>query len=132
MAEFDRVWAENGGGHHGQPHDPTKRSCILPFPDQNEFLSSLLDDPRIHGPVASICGEDFNYTSGDGNLYAGDTQWHSDGFGARPKRSIKMAFYLVRPAHPHPPPRARSPLAPADHSQGSLTRWVGRVSYRTP
>ena len=33
-------------------------------------------------------------TSGDGNYYAGDTSWHSDGFGARTRLSIKLAIYL--------------------------------------
>ena len=72
---FEGVWAAHGGGHHGQPHDYERRSCILPFPDQSAELSSLLDDPRVAGPVASLLGEDFNYTSGDGNLYVGDTNW---------------------------------------------------------
>ena len=58
------------------------------------FLSSLLDDPRIHDIAASICGDDFNYTSGDGNYYAGDTRWHSDGYNADRVLSIKIAFYL--------------------------------------
>ena len=61
-------------------------------------LHRLLDDPRVWGPVASLCGDDFTYTSGDGNYYAGDTSWHSDGYGSRQEMgmglSIKMAFYL--------------------------------------
>jgi len=96
IEEFEVVWETHGGGHHGQGHDPARRSCIFPFPDQNEYLSSLLDDPRIHDIAESILGDDFNYTSGDGNLYAGDTHWHSDGFGATRIPSIKIAFYLDR------------------------------------
>ena len=92
--EFETIWAAHGGGHHGQDHDGEQRSCILPFPDQSVFLSSLLDDPRIHDIAASICGDDFNYTSGDGNFYAGDTRWHSDGYSADRILSIKIAFYL--------------------------------------
>jgi hypothetical protein len=100
IESFEAVWAAHGGGHNNQPHDPTQRSCIVPFPDQSVFLSSLLDDGRIWGPVASLLGDDFNYTSGDGNIYAGDTHWHSDGYGRRSngrgdgRFSIKMAFYL--------------------------------------
>ena len=41
-------------------------------------------------------GSSGDATSGDGNLYAGDTHWHSDGYGTRPVLSIKMAFYLDR------------------------------------
>lgn len=92
--EFEKIWIEHGGGHDGEKHDGTKRSAIVPFPDRSEYLSSLLDDSRVHDIVSSICGEDFNYNSGDGNLYVGDTAWHSDGYGTRPVLSIKMAFYL--------------------------------------
>ena len=94
IEEFEVIWAAHGGGHHGREHDGEQRSCILPFPDQSEFLSSLLDDPRIHDIAAGICGDDFNYTSGDGNYYAGDTRWHSDGYSAERVLSIKIAFYL--------------------------------------
>ncbi len=92
--EFEKIWVDHGGGHHGIPHDGTARSAIFPFPDLSEYLSSLLDDPRVHDIASSICGEDFNYTSGDGNFYTGDSQWHSDGYGARPVLTIKMALYL--------------------------------------
>ena len=92
--EFELIWKSHGGGHNGQPHDAKKRSCIVPFPDQSEYLSRLLDDPRIHDIVASLCGNDFNYFTGDGNLYTSDTGWHSDGFIRNRILSIKMAFYL--------------------------------------
>lgn len=92
--EFELIWKSHGGGHNGQPHDGKKRSCIVPFPDQSEYLSRLLDDPRIHDTVASLCGNDFNYFTGDGNLYTSDTGWHSDGFIRNRILSIKMAFYL--------------------------------------
>ena len=94
IAEFERVWERHGGGHHGRPHDEDQRSCIVPFPDKSEYLSSLLDDPRIHDIAAGLLGEDFNYTSGDGNLYVGDTRWHSDGYSGTRIPSIKIAFYL--------------------------------------
>ena len=92
--EFETIWKEHNGGHHGQPHDGVRRSCIYPFPDLSEYLSSFLDDPRIHDIAASICGDDFNYTSGDGNFYAGDSNWHSDGYNGNRLMSIKIAFYL--------------------------------------
>ena len=94
IEEFERVWSEHGGGHHGRPHQGEARSCIVPFADQSEYLSSLLDDPRIHDIAAGILGDDFNYSSGDGNFYVGDTQWHSDGYDAGRIPSIKIAFYL--------------------------------------
>ena len=46
---------------------------LVPFIDQSEILCGLLDDPRIEGLVASLCGREFCYTAGDGNWYSGDT-----------------------------------------------------------
>jgi hypothetical protein len=94
VEEFEAVWAARGGGHDGRPHDGQRRSVIVPFADQSEYLSGLLDDPRIHDIAAGLLGDDFNYTSGDGNFYVGDTPWHSDGYDGRRPLSIKIAFYL--------------------------------------
>ncbi|MBI2192369.1 MAG: phytanoyl-CoA dioxygenase family protein [Planctomycetes bacterium] len=93
IGEFEAVWSERGGGHHGRPHDGKARSCIVPFLDQREKLCSLLDDPRIHGMAVSLLGEDFNYMGSDGNYYAGDTGWHSDGWH-RDILHVKIALYL--------------------------------------
>src|SRR6266571_5979982 len=95
IAEFEALWESHGRGHNCKPHDGHARSCIFPFIDQRERLCALLDDPRIHGIAASLLGDDFNYMGSDGNFYAGDTRWHSDGYGGRGgPRYIKMAFYL--------------------------------------
>ncbi len=90
---FEQIWTEHGGGHNGKPHDGVNRSCIFPFLDQHERLCALLDDPRIEGTLSSLLGDDFNYTGSDGNYYAGDTRWHSDGFH-KEIRYVKIAFYL--------------------------------------
>lgn len=92
---FEAVWSERGGGHNGKPHEGTARSCIVPFIDQSEYLSSLLDEPRILGIATTLLGDDFNYMGSDGNYYVGDTRWHSDG-GHKPEdpTHIKIAFYL--------------------------------------
>jgi len=84
--EFEAVWRAHGGGHHGHSHDGQQRSCIFPFLDRSEYFSSLLDDPRIHDIAAGICGDDFNYTSGDGNLGCGQ------GFGHRWHQFTTLAF----------------------------------------
>jgi len=93
IREFEAVFATRGGGHAGKPHVGKQRSCIVPFIDQNAILSSLLDDPRIHGIAASLLGDDFNFMPSDGNYYAGDTGWHSDGWHPETVH-IKIAFYL--------------------------------------
>ena len=97
---FEAIWTERGGGHNGQVHDGTRRSAIVPFIDQSEYLSSLLDDPRINGIFSSLLGDDFNYIGSDGNFYVGDTSWHSDldweggSIGTPHLKYFKMAFYL--------------------------------------
>ncbi|MSR84693.1 MAG: hypothetical protein EXS58_17550 [Candidatus Latescibacteria bacterium] len=99
-AEFESVFATQGGGHGGKPHDGTARSCIVPFIDQNEYLSSLIDDERVEGIFTSLMGEDFNYIGSDGNFYVGNTNWHSDTDwsgkmrGKPPRLFYKMALYL--------------------------------------
>ena len=93
IEEFEALFARNGGGYGGRAHDGTSRSCLAPFIDQSAYLSSLLDDPRIHGILTSLLGDDFTYMGSDGNYYVGDTGWHSDGWHIG-HRHIKIAFYL--------------------------------------
>ena len=91
---FEMLWAAHGGGHHGREHDREQRSALLPFIDKDEYLSAMLDNPRIDGIAASILGDDYNYTASDGNFYVGNTGWHSDGYRRGRYTSIKMAMYL--------------------------------------
>ena len=91
---FERVWSNLGGGHYGKEHDKKQRSAVLPFIDKDEYLCALLDNDSIDGIAASILGDDYNYTSSDGNFYVGDTGWHSDGYTRKKYLSIKMAMYL--------------------------------------
>ena len=63
----------------GKNHDGSKRTIIVPTIDHSAKLSILLDDFRILGIASGILGDDFNYGSGDGNYYSGDTGWHPDG-----------------------------------------------------
>ncbi len=74
-------------------HDGSTRSCIVPFIDQRERLSTLLDNPKLVGLISGLLGEEFNYLGGDGNFYTGDTRWHSDGFHDVGKY-LKVALYL--------------------------------------
>ena len=88
-AEFETVLSNAHPEHNG-----TARSCLVPFIDQSEQLSGLLDDPRIHGIAASLLGKDFNYLGSDGNYYVGDTGWHSDGWNLIGIVHLKIALYL--------------------------------------
>ncbi len=93
-AAFEGVWEMHGGGHEGQPHDGQQRSCLVPFIDQSERLSALLDDGRVDGIFASLLGDEYQYIGSDGNYYVGDTGWHSDGGWPRPIIYYKLALYL--------------------------------------
>ncbi len=90
---FEEVWAQRGRSHNGVPHDGSKRSCIVPFPDQHPRLCQLLDDPRIDAIASALLGDNYNFMPSDGNYYAGDTQWHSDG-AKTDILHIKIAYYL--------------------------------------
>ena len=93
--DFEEVWDSYGGGQDGKPHDGVNRSCIVPFSDSHPNLVSLIDDPRIDGLATGLLGDEWNVMGSDGNYYAGDTQWHSDGGHARgDPMHIKIAFYL--------------------------------------
>ena len=92
---FEAVWSEHGGGHNQRPHDDKRNSALLPFIDRHPYLCALLDDERVESIGTALLGDDFNYMSSDGNYFAGDTAWHSDGYRRAPGyRSIKLAFYL--------------------------------------
>lgn len=94
-AAFESVWAANGGGHNGRPHDGTVSSSLAQFIDRSLVLHTLLDDHRTHDLLEGLLGDDFNYVGSDGNYYSGDSGWHSDTYGERGGvLFLKMAFYL--------------------------------------
>lgn len=93
IEDFEHVWRTYADGQPGRAHDGRRRSCIYPFIDQHPRLSALLDDPRLHGLLVSLLGEDFVYIGSDGNFYAGDTPWHTDGRHTGPTY-LKIAIYL--------------------------------------
>jgi len=86
---FERVWIESG-----LTHDFNRTSALVPFAESNEYLSLLLEDPRIDGVVSSILGDDYNYYTSNGSYYVGDTDWHSDHQTNWPYHSLKIGLYL--------------------------------------
>ena len=95
-ASFHEVWGTQGGGHDGSAHDGMQRSALVPFIDKHEYLSGLIDDPRIDGIASATLGDDYNYMFSDGNFFVGPTFWHSDRYYNKPYLSLKVAFYLDR------------------------------------
>lgn len=87
---FEVLIQENGGKAHGGQ----ERYCMAPCINHSVYLSSLLDDGRIHGIALGLLGEDYQYWNSDGNYYVGDTPWHSDTSWPEPIRFYKMAIYL--------------------------------------
>lgn len=118
--EFEAVFTDRG-----LVHDPTKRTCVVPFIDARERLSALLDNPKIEGLAASLLGGDFNYVGSDGNYYSGDTGWHSDGFHTV-GRFIKIALYL------DPVGRDTGALRviPGSHQINAKDSWAAREANR--
>jgi hypothetical protein len=114
LSEFEQVFVDRN-----VVHDGTKRSCIVPFVDQREKFSTLVDHPVVVAAATALIGEDYNYLGGDGNYYSGSTPWHTDGFHTVGKY-IKMAFYLD-------PIRAETGalrVVPGSHHID--TKWDGR------
>ena len=130
--EFEQVLDNHGSG---RLHDGSSRTMIVPTIDHSERLCTLLDDERIQGIAGDILGADFNYASGDGNYYSGDTGWHPDG-GYPDLFAIKMAFYLD--------PVGRNTgclrVLPGSHKPDSMwrngtadpRRWMSRGTRRAP
>ena len=86
--EFERSIQAYG---NGAQHDGSKRTMFGGPIEHRERLCTLVDDERIVGICNGVLGEHFNYASGDGNYYSGDTGWH-------PRRQLGPAF-----------PRSKSP-----------------------
>jgi hypothetical protein len=113
-SEFEQVFVDRN-----VVHDGTKRSCIVPFVDQREKFSTLLDHPVVVSAATALIGKDYNYLGGDGNYYSGETSWHTDGFHTV-GQYIKMAFYL------DPVRAATGALRVVPGSHHIDTRWEGR------
>lgn len=88
--EFEISIQTAGGGH---AHNGAKRTMFGGPIEHRPRLCGLLDDSRILGLIGGVLGEDFNYASGDGNYYTGDTGWHPDGNWGQ-LFACKLAFYL--------------------------------------
>ena len=85
-------WSIQNGGR-GKNHDGSTRTMFLGPIEHHPDMCRLLDHPAILDLIGGILGEDFNYCSGDGNYYSGDTGWHPDG-GWGQLFATKTAFYL--------------------------------------
>lgn len=85
-------WSIQNRGQ-GQMHDGSKRTMFGGPIEHTPEMCAILDHPEILGLISGVIGEDFNYCSGDGNYYSGDTRWHPDGNWGQ-LFAVKVAFYL--------------------------------------
>jgi hypothetical protein len=90
VSEFDAVWASRPD----LVHDGSKRS-IFPtlFVGATPRLSTLIEHPKVAAVCEALLGSGYGIDGGDGNLYSGDTDWHSDDCGEIVSH-LKIAFYL--------------------------------------
>lgn len=78
-----------------EAHYMKSRRVLLQFIERSPELGALLDHPVIDGVFRSILGEDYLYRASEGNVFTGDTYWHSDLYGAHFKyQHIKILLYL--------------------------------------
>lgn len=87
--QFDDVLAQD---RRGRAFPGEKRQGVMGFIEQRADLSRLVDDDRIFLALEQLLGEGFVWIGSDGNLYVGNTHWHSD--ASDPYARIKVAFYL--------------------------------------
>lgn len=81
----------------GRPFTGERRHGVLSFAERRPALAQLVEDDRVYGRVEALLGPDFMWIGSDGNLYVGDTQWHSDSRADPIEYAytrIKVAFYL--------------------------------------
>lgn len=86
----DRLLCED---RKGADFEGAERQQLYGIVESDQVLRNLLTDERICQIASNILGEDFVWLGSDGNLYVGDTGWHSDG-GEHYYRRVKMLFYL--------------------------------------
>jgi hypothetical protein len=78
-----------------EAHYMQSRKILLQFVERLPELTRLLDDPRVDGIFSTLLGKDYLYRASEGNLFSGDTYWHSDLYGADFRyRHIKILLYL--------------------------------------
>lgn len=92
--EADSILRED---RNGKPFLGEKRQAVLGFIEKRPLLTNLITDDRIYQPIEDLLGSGFMWVGSDGNLYVGDTAWHSDS-RADPMEydytRIKVAMYL--------------------------------------
>jgi ectoine hydroxylase-related dioxygenase (phytanoyl-CoA dioxygenase family) len=78
-----------------EAHYMKSRRVLLQFIERQPELAALLDHPVIDGIFRELLGANYLYRASEGNIFTGDTYWHSDLYGADFKyRHVKILLYL--------------------------------------
>jgi hypothetical protein len=96
--KFDALFASDTKDILDWRHDAhynNARHILIQLIERDTMLSGLLEHPRIDGIFTSLLGDNYLYRASEGNIFTGDTYWHSDLYNADFKyRHIKILFYL--------------------------------------
>ena len=87
--EADEIFEEDRAG---QPAGKETQG-VAPFFERRPFMSTLVDDDRIHDIGVDLCEPDFILEVTEGNLHFGDSPWHAATEDEDPETHPKIAFY---------------------------------------
>ena len=71
-----------------------KRHSVVGIVESKPELVKMLIDDRVYEPLTQLLNPGFIWVASDGNLYAGDTPWHSDKRPFPGYTQIKVSMYL--------------------------------------
>jgi ectoine hydroxylase-related dioxygenase (phytanoyl-CoA dioxygenase family) len=91
--EADQVWKHTQGRDTDSGHTEVGKQ-ISGFIEMNTVLTNLIADDRVYVAVEQLLGPGFTYVASDGNMWAGDTVWHSDDNIRPGYKRVKIALYL--------------------------------------
>ena len=91
--EADHIWGSTEGMDTDSGHSEVGKQ-IRGFVERSPLLTNLIADDRIYVTVKQLLGPDFVYVASDGNMWAGDTVWHSDDNIRPGYKRLKVVFYL--------------------------------------
>lgn len=97
MLEDEMGWISHEFENNARSYPPRKhlntRRTMNAFIERHERLATLLDHSLITGLFDLLLGPDWAYFCSEGNVYSGDTGWHSDSDWVH-GTCIKLILYL--------------------------------------
>lgn len=91
--EADQVWKHTQGRDTDSGHTEVGKQ-ISGFIEMNTVLTNLISDDRVYVAAEQLLGPGFTYVASDGNMWAGDTVWHSDDNIRPGYKRVKLCLYL--------------------------------------